>query len=336
MGKSAPKTPDPYKVAEAQTKSNIETAQAQQKLGMTGQETPWGSIQYVADPNSPSGYRAVTEMSEGQQGLFDQNQALQGQLGDIRSQQLGQLGGLMGTPFDMDAARGRELSDINRTFLDPQWSQRDESFEASLLNRGIRPGSAQYEQMMRQHGQQRNDAYNQMYLGAYNTANNAALQERQRPFQEFAALSGAATPQQQSVNPANAPSPGVAPTDLTSGVWNAYNQQMNQANQAMGGLYGIGSSLAGGWAGSAAGSTAISNMMAALPLISDRRMKTDIERIGDDPRGFGVYRYRYIFDDEMREGFLAQEVERERPDAVFTTSNGIKAVDYAALAEETA
>ncbi|MBL8583802.1 MAG: hypothetical protein JNL61_16455, partial [Rhizobiaceae bacterium] len=217
MGKSAPKTPDPYKVAEAQTKSNIETAQAQQKLGMTGQETPWGSIQYVADPNSPSGYRAVTEMSEGQQGLFDQNQALQGQLGDIRSQQLGQLGGLMGTPFDMDAARGRELSDINRTFLDPQWSQRDESFEASLLNRGIRPGSAQYEQMMRQHGQQRNDAYNQMYLGAYNTANNAALQERQRPFQEFAALSGAATPQQQSVNPANAPSPGVAPTDLTSG-----------------------------------------------------------------------------------------------------------------------
>jgi hypothetical protein len=317
MGKSSPKTPDPYKVSAAQTESNIKTAQEQARLAMTGQETPWGSINYVADPNSPSGYRAVTSLSEDQQGLLDQTTGLRTQAG-------GRLGELMGTPFDLNAARATELSDIQRTFLDPQWDQRSSSLETQLLNRGIRPGSAQYENMRRQFGQQQNDAYNQMYLGAYNTANNAALQERQLPFQEYAAVSG--IPQQQSVNPAQAPTPGVAPTDISGNVWNAYNQKSQQANANMGGIYGLAGNLAGGWA-----SAGFPGVTAALGLLSDRRMKADIERIGDDPRGWGVYRWRYLFGDDVHEGFMADEIEAIRPDVVFTASTGVKSINYAAL-----
>lgn len=217
---------------------------------MTGQETPWGSIRYVADPNSPSGYRAITELSEGQQGLFDQNEALQGQIGGLRSGYMDKIGGLMGTDFDMNAGRAREITDMQRTFLDPQWQQQDTSLEANLLNRGIRPGSAQYENMRRQFGNQRDNAYNSMYLAGYDKANSAALQERMQPFQELAALGGATpTAAPTGVNPASAPTPGVAPTDLSGNVMNAYNQQMQQYNAQMGGMYGLGGAILGGWAG---------------------------------------------------------------------------------------
>ena len=56
MGKpDAPKAPDPYKVADAQLQTNIGSAKAQQQLAMNGQVTPYGSVNYVLDPTSPSG-----------------------------------------------------------------------------------------------------------------------------------------------------------------------------------------------------------------------------------------------------------------------------------------
>lgn len=344
MGKkSGPKPPDPYKVAQAQTSSNIETAREQARLAMTGQETPFGSVQYVRDPSSPSGFRSITELTPEQQALLQQSQDLQAQFGSVQGQQMGMFGDQLGrveqvmqTPFDLGASRAQEITDIQQTFLDPEWQQRRDALETQLLNRGIRPGSEAYNREVERLEDERSRAYNRMFLDAYTTANNAALQERNLPFSDLAAVRGAQPTAQPGMPQfGSTPQPGVAPTDIAGPVYQSYQGQLSAHNNMMGGLFGLGSAALGGWA--QAGFPGASAALAALPMISDERMKTDVRRVGTDPRGWGVYVFRYIWDGVkdagLKIGFMAQEVEKIRPDAVTTDPvTGIKAVDYDALA----
>jgi hypothetical protein len=69
---------------------------------------------------------------------------------------------------------------------------------------------------------------------------------------------------------------------------------------------------------------------AALPLLfSDRRLKSNIVRVGTHPLGIGIYDYD-IFGERQR-GVMADEVERVLPQAVLTHSSGFKMVDYGRL-----
>jgi hypothetical protein len=333
MGKDAPEAPDPAEVARAQADANIKTAQEQARLAMSGQVTPFGSVQYVKDPTSPSGFRAISELSPEQQALLMQGQDLQAQYGGIAGEQLGRVGDVMATPFDLTAARGREISDVQQTFLDPQWDQQQRSLEADLLNRGIRPGSEQYENMMRQFSDQRSSAYDRMFLDAWQLANNAALTERNIPLTDLAALGIGAQPGGvQPIGGAATPAPGVAPTDVAGPIYQNYAQEMNAYNQQMGGLFGLGASALGGWA-----QAGFPGGAAILGALSDRRVKTEIRKIADDPRGWGVYIFKYALDGlkslGWQLGYMADEIEEKRPDAVMTdTASGFKLVDYGALA----
>lgn len=316
--KEAAKAPDPYEVARQQAQMNLETAQATQRMGMTSQDTAYGSVRYVADPTAPSGYRVVTSLSPEQQKLLEQSQGIQGQYGDLTQQQVARVAEAMGKSFSLDAARGAKLSDINRTMMDPQWQQQQQGMEADLLNRGIRPGSEAYTNAMRQFGQQKSDAYNRMYLDSYNTANNAALTERNLPMSDLASLGGMAAPQQMhSIDSVNAPTATVANTDLSSNVYKSAEMNAQAQKDAMGGAFGAASTI-GGWA------------MKALPLMmSDRRLKTDVVKLGDDPRGWSVYSWRYVWDAAKRHvGFMADEVPEW---AVVTLPGGWKAINYGAL-----
>lgn len=66
--------------------------------------------------------------------------------------------------------------------------------------------------------------------------------------------------------------------------------------------------------------------------LSDRRLKTDIEHVADDARGFGWYLWRYLWDRPgvRRFGVMAQEVRAVVPWAVADIG-GVLAVDYEAL-----
>jgi hypothetical protein len=63
--------------------------------------------------------------------------------------------------------------------------------------------------------------------------------------------------------------------------------------------------------------------------LSDRRLKTDIEEIGETDSGFPLYTYRFKDEPPLIRhiGLMAQDVQKERPEAV-DDSSGVMVVDY--------
>ena len=94
-----------------------------------------------------------------------------------------------------------------------------------------------------------------------------------------------------------------------NGALNAYNQRQQQQQANLGGLFNIGTAL---------GSAAL--------LGSDRRFKTEIERIGE-LNGLPVYSFRYRDTGTRTVGLMADDVEKVKPWAVHYI-RGRKFVDY--------
>lgn len=61
---------------------------------------------------------------------------------------------------------------------------------------------------------------------------------------------------------------------------------------------------------------------------SDDRLKDNITFVDRRQDGIGYYTFRYLLDGNMYLGVLATEVERIKPDAVWTDDRGYKHVDY--------
>jgi len=110
------------------------------------------------------------------------------------------------------------------------------------------------------------------------------------------------------------------------------NQQAstNPFASALGGALGgmtLASALPAAW-GVGSGMGALGG--AALALLSDRRFKTDIERVGTLDNGLGVYRYRYKSGGPMQIGVMADEVKAVNPGAVINV-DGVDYVNYGGI-----
>lgn len=318
----APKYPDPMETAQAQGQMNKETAVTQYGLNATNQRTPQGDLTYAQigewDDGTPR-FEATQTLSPEQQGLYESFTQGQQQFGDIANNQLGRVSETMGSPFEIDEAAGKQVADMQRQFLDPEWDRRSGNLEATLAARGLSPGGEAYNARQQEFGDQRDRAYDAMYLNARQQGVQEALAERNQPLTELTSMLSMTQPQQPQFT--STPQPGVAPVDYTGLVNNQYQARMNNYSNMMGGLFGLGSAVAaGGWA------------RAGFPGISDRRLKTGIGRIGSDPRGFGIYQFRYLWDgpDVQRVGVMADEVAHI-PGAVITHPFGFAMVDYGAL-----
>lgn len=318
----APDPPDPVRVAEAQAGYNAETARTQYQLGATNQVTPYGNLTYNQIGEWEDGtprFEATTSLSPEQQGLFDRLTRAQTQFGDIANDQLGRVSETLSSPFSIDEAAGRQIADMQRQFLDPEWGRRQDNLEATLAARGLNPGSEQYAARSQEFGDARDRAYDAMYLNARQQGVQEALAERNQPLTELTSMLGMTQPQSPQFQ--STPQPGVAPVDYTGLVQSNYQNELANHNAMMGGLFGIPTAIAGGWA------------RAGFPMPSDRRLKTDIGRVGDDPRGFGIYNFRYLWDDPgtHRVGVMADEVASIVPEAVSMHPAGFAMVDYGAL-----
>jgi hypothetical protein len=237
------------KTALAQADLNKQTAQTQFQLGATGQTTPYGSLTYdqtgTWDDGTPK-YQATTAFSPEQQGLYESMTGAQGQFGDIANAQLGRVSDTLSTPWEADAGAGRKISDIQRTFLDPEWEGRGNTLEATLAARGLNPGGEGYDRERRRFGDERSRAYDQMYLDAYRTGVDVSHRERNQPLTELGTMLGLGQPTTPQFT--STPQPGVAPVDYT-GLTAANFAAKNQQYQGMlGGLFAIPAAIGGGWA----------------------------------------------------------------------------------------
>ena len=120
---------------------------------------------------------------------------------------------------------------------------------------------------------------------------------------------------------------GLAGAGSTFGQMAGYQNQaymQAQGNKAAltGAILGAGSTLGG----------------AAIGKYSDRRLKTNIEKVGvDENTGLTLYSFNYIESvgqDGTFIGVMADEVMEDYPEAVLVMDNGYYAVDYDKLGIE--
>lgn len=333
---SAPRAPDPVVTSQAQTASNLATAQAQGHINNVNTVGPTGSTTYTENyvpkydsqgnlisGQGPQWTQTVT-LSPEQQKLYDLTTQGQTTYGNTANTLLENAQGMLSQPIATDYDKYRTESE-NAAFarLDPKFAQDEESMRSRLLNAGIAPGSEAWANDYRQFNEGKNDARLQAVAQGGNTAGQALQQEtalRSVPLNEANALltgSQVQAPQLQQTAGTQ-----VAPTDVIGAYNNSYNAQMQSynaqlanSNAQMGGLFGLAGTLGG----------------AALRY-SDERLKTDIHRIGYADNGLPIYTFRYKSEpDEIQVGVMAQDVEKVRPDAVFHTSRGYKVVNYGAV-----
>jgi len=287
----APAAPDPKETAAAQGQMNKETAIAQYGLNATNQKTPWGSLTYSQ----------IGKWSDGTP-RYQAEQTLDPSIQNVVNSSID----LINKPFDMsNEATESRLMELGRSRLDPMLERRRASAEQDAYNRGVRPGSEAYRNMMEGVTQGENDAYNQLLLSGRQQAVNEAQMERSIPLNEAIALM---TGGQSGY--INTPGAQVAPVDYTGLVNQKYQGELAQYQAGMSGMFGLGSALLGGWA------------------MSDERLKTDKEKIGETDDGLGVYSFRYKGSPMMQIGMMAQEVEKKKPEAVAKTPSGYRAVHY--------
>lgn len=322
----APSTPSAAETATAQSASNRETALTQQLLNMTNQVTPQGNLTYNQSGNAtykdangkdittPT-FTATQTYSPEQQKLYDQGVLADTKMNDVALGQIDRVGGVLGTNFNYDTGAHEQWAGDLYGKLNNDANQRNIGLlDQKLANQGLQPGSEAYKDAMSALTYGQDKARNDFMLSSYDTGMNTALTNRNQPINEISALmSGTGVTQPQF---ANTPQTGVNGTDV-AGLTNAQSQQQNSAYQSkLGGLFGLGSAALGGWAA------------------SDKRIKTDIKKIGETPiKGVNAYKFRYKGSPLMQIGAMAQEVEKKIPDAVGVMDNGFKAVNYGRLAE---
>lgn len=351
MGKgssSAPAAPDPAETAKAQGAVNKETALAQGALNRLNQVTPYGNVTYKetgydTTAKTPT-YTQTTSLSPEQQKLFDINQALNLQMGNTAQSQLNRLQTSLSQPISYDNAPAlmsgadqatqakAEQALLSR--INPQLDQDRQKLEARLAAQGLSLNSEAYDKAMDSYNRQANDARMQATLQGINYGmssaqmQNAARQQsiqeaasiRNQPLNEISALmSGTQVqlPQFSTVPQVSMQTPdyqGAANLQYQGQLAN-WNAQQQSNNAMMGGLFGLGGSVA-----------------SALPWaawLSDKRLKKDIKKIGKW-KGFNLYRFKYLWEDVLRIGVMAQEVKKSRPDAIVNIGD-FMAVNYGVL-----
>ncbi|MEO0344433.1 MAG: tail fiber domain-containing protein [Pseudomonadota bacterium] len=68
-----------------------------------------------------------------------------------------------------------------------------------------------------------------------------------------------------------------------------------------------------------------------IGIISDIRLKRNIERVGTAHNGLALYRWQYLWSNRVYEGVMAQDVLARFPEAVVRKWHGFYAVRYGAL-----
>jgi len=320
----APSPPSPKETSAASTATNVGTAIANANLGNVNQVTPDGNLTYDQtstytwkDPYTGKSYdipryTATQTLSDIGQATKDQTDQASLNMGKVANNQSAFLNDYLGTPVDLSS--GNIANYTNTHFGDDfnrQWGTNQTDLENQLANRGVQQGSAAYSKALADFNTNKANAYDNMHGNQYGLAQQSILTQRNQPLNELSALMSGSQVQQPSYVNTNMP---TIPTTDTAGLINQnyqqklqnYQQQQAQSQGLLGGLFGLGASAI---------------------KYSDRRLKTNIERIGVYANGLPLYAFEYIWGGGRTIGLMSDDVRAFRPEAVIDI-NGMDAVDY--------
>lgn len=344
MGKKsggAPAAPDPRETARVQGAMNKEAVRESAKVNQIGTQGPQGKTYYTGEIGGPD-RTLVTELNPTAQKAFDNQQNITlglSQYGNKLADDIGGLGtfslsGLPSAPWEAD--RSEMVGDLEKSTYDRAYNlmaddfeRQDDQLNTYLETRGITAGSDAWKDANSQVAENRGRTLNDLALAsvsagraedsrlfnqgltARNQGINEMITERTQPMNELSALlqGSPAISAPQSVAPGQY---AVQPGDYQGAAALAYQGALNNANSNnafMSNLLGL-----GGQIGSAF-------------MLSDRRLKRDIKRVGTLRNGLGVYSFRYLFAPAVHVGVMAQEVVKVLPHAVKDVG-GYLAVDY--------
>jgi len=361
MGKSAPAAPPPPDyagAAAAQGAANVDTARIQGRMNNPNVVGPLGGQTVTFGANDQP---TVTQnLTPDALATLQAQQRVQKSLANLGEQGIGTAQNVISKAFDPNLAglktsldtSGMAKMPVNAgttgqeaimARLQPQIERMDEQTRTRLANQGLVPGGEAYKNAMMDVNQQKNDMMSQAALQGINldtAANqqgyNQALQSgqfgntaqqqslaqqlqlRNQPLNEISGLMSGSQiqmPQFQGYQGSNIAAAPIMQGAMAQGQANMdqYGIQSANANAQNAGLYGM--------LGTAGG-------LAAMKF-SDRRLKSNIERIGTHPIGLPIYEYDIFGEHQI--GFMADEVEAFMPAAVSVHPSGFKMVDYGML-----
>lgn len=326
MGKEAPKSQN-------YTAAATDQAKAEAGANRPNQATPWAQSQWTMGPDGQM--QQSVGFAGPMAGAADslQNQAAQNMSQPMDWSQFGQMtDGSAARDQAIEAAYGQATSRLN-----PQWAQRDQLASSGLANQGLDPNSQAYRNAMRQHGQQRNDAYGSAMNSAIMQGQAAgdsvfrnnmmsrqqmiaeALRQRGQPMSEMQQLSGfLQMPGFQSVQGPQLLNAAMAGDQYNLNAWN----MQNQAN-------------ADAWTG---GMKAVGSVAAPIAMaLSDERAKENIKRLDIEAMPgvpFATWTYKSEHGGAHAFGVIAQDLLRVDPSYVSKGEDGLLRVDYSFLLEE--
>lgn len=290
--------------------------------GSTGVPSGWSSTKGYYVPT----YTATQTLSPEQQKILDQTQAAQLNLGTLANQQSAKMVDYLNQPVDLSSENIDKYSNTHYlNGFNNQWDRQQASLDQKLADMGVQLGSEAYSNANRDFTTQKTAANDQFLGDMYDRAQQAILTQRNQPINEIGALlSGSQVTQPTYAGQTSSSAiptvdyAGLAQQNFANQSQN-YQQQLASQNAAMGGLFGLGSAALGGWA-----KTGFA--------MSDRRLKSNIERVGTLKSGLPVYEFDYVWGGDRQTGVMADEVEAVMPWAVMEGPGQFKMVDYARVA----
>lgn len=320
---STPSAPSASETAAAQTGTNVNTAIANAALSRENQITPDGTITYdvtgytkMTDQEGHTydlpTYTATTKLSDANQKIYDTNLITKQNLADIGSSQSAKIGDLLNTSVDLSSGNLDNYTNTHwQSGFDRTWNNSLSDLEQKLANQGVKIGSDAYTRAMQDFTTSRQAAEDQ-YLGdMYSNAQSSILTERNQPINEISALlTGTQVSNPTTANASNTSSSTLPTVDYASLVNQQYQNELAASKSANSGLFGLGSTVLGG-----------------LFDRSDRRLKSNVRRIGRLRNGLPVY--SYMIEGRRECGLMADEVACVHPDAVRIGADGYARVNYA-------
>ena len=337
MGGGGPPPPQPIpagQVAQQQQQLNTASGQASQRGSMVNQANPFGSLNYQQIGVGPDGtpiYGSSLNLSPQQQQLYNILTGTQTAAGAAGQ---GLLAGAGYGNTSPTQAIGTGASGISGNLMSgylglmqPFFTQQTQQLDTQLRNQGLFPSPSADPANPQTWGPYERAMYQNQTTQSQQVA-GAAAQFQPQAFQEATSLY--TLPAQLGMQlagfgqyqlPTNAliQTPGlqVSPADYTGAVAQQeniqeqnYQAEVARQNAFINGLFGS------------------VGKVGAAAIMSDRRLKEDIKRIGTLPNGLPVYSFKFKGSKRRQVGLMADEVQKVKPWAIAYDNDGYMRVNY--------